>query len=292
MKARYLTSVVAVAAALTWPLAPWPAAGQAKGEKTPAGKGPSNLGKSVAQRGLPTPRTEDGKVDFSGVYHAPGYGPGDPRSKSGEGVAHNIANNLDPSDVPMQPWAKQVHEQRKYDLSKDDPEGLCLPMGVPRMNPYPWKIVQTDKLMVILFEGNVHSYRQIFLDGRPHDPEVEETFWGDSIGHWEGDTLVVDTVGLGFGDGRGNQAWLDAVGHPRTNKLHVIERFTRPEYARIVVEITIDDPGAYTRPWKVVQTSQLAPDWEILENICNENHDEFGRNQDVQHLVGRLPDEK
>ncbi len=277
MRRRFPGSVVTATAALavlSW--AP-PAPAQRGARKLPS-----------AQKGQPAPRTPDGRVDFSGVYHAPGYGPGDPRSKTGEGYAHNIARDLNPEDVPMQPWAKELFNKRsEEDLSKDDPEGFCLPMGTPRVNPYPWKILQTDKLFVILYEGNVHSYRQIFLDGRPHDKNVEETFWGDSIGKWEGDTLVVDTVGLGFGDGRNNKSWLDADGHPRTNKLHVIERFTRPEFAKIVDEITIDDPGAYTRPWKVTQVSQLAPGWEIQENICNENQDEHGNNLDVQHLVGK-----
>ena len=102
---------------------------------------------------------------------------------------------------------------------------------------------------------------------------------------WGGDTLVIDTVGLGFGDGRNNRAWLDADGHPRTNKLHVIERLTRPELGILVDEITIDDPGAYSKPWKVREVSQLAPAWEIQENICNENQDDNGQNLDAQHLI-------
>ena len=250
-----------------------------------APSGSLNRGKAKAKQGQPAPRTADGHPDFSGVYHAPGYGPGDARGK--EGFAHNIARNLKEDEVPMQPWAKAALKQRfEVDESRFDPEGFCLPMGTPRVNPYPWKIVQTDKLIVILYEGNVHGYRQIFKDGRQHDPNVKETYWGDSIGHWEGDTLVVDTVGLGFGDGRTNQAWLDADGHPRTNKLHVIERFTRPEKAFVVSEVTIDDPGAYTKPWKVVQQSQLAEGWEIMENICNENQDDLGNQLDVLHLAG------
>ena len=144
----------------------------------------------------------DGKVDFTGVYHAPGYGPGDPRSKTGEGFAHNIARDMDQKDVPMLPWAKQMYDSRLATESRYDPEGFCLPMGTPRVNPYPWKMIQDDKMLVILYEGNVHQYRQVFLDGRKHDPSVKETYWGNSIGTWEGDTLVVDTVGLGFGDGK------------------------------------------------------------------------------------------
>ena len=235
----------------------------------------------LAPKGLPTPRRPEGHVDFSGVYHSPGYGPGDPRSKTGEGYAHNIARDLNPSDVPMQPWAAKLFQQRKDNESKDDPEGFCLPMGTPRVNPYPWKIVQTDKLFLILYEGNVHSYRQVFLDGRGHNPDIEDTWWGDSIGHWEGDTLVVDTVGLN------DKAWLDADGHPRTQKAHIIERFTRPEFGKVVIRITIDDPGAYTRPWTVTEVADLAPGWEIMENICNENQDANGNNLDVQHLVGK-----
>ena len=228
-----------------------------------------------------TPRTADGKPDFSGVYHAPGYEPGAPRSKSGEGFAHNIARDMNPEDVPMLPWAKETFDKRFGDLSKDDPEGLCLPMGTPRVNPYPWKVVQTDTLFVILYEGNVHSYRQVFLDGRPHAKDVKDTWWGDSIGHWEGDTLVVDSVGMN------DKAWIDADGHPRTKQAHFIEKFTRPEWGKVDIEITIDDPGAYSKPWKVTEHAQLAPTWEISENICNENHDENGDNLDVKHLVGK-----
>jgi hypothetical protein len=277
-----ILTAVAVLAALH--LASAPAAGQA------------NAGKARAPKGKPTPRTADGKVDFSGVYYPPGRGPGDPPSKNArengadDSYSHNIARDLDADAVPMQPWAKELFRKRSVeDLSKDDPEGFCMPMGTPRIAPYPWKILQTDKLLVILFEGNVHSYRQVFLDGRPHDPTVKETWWGDSTGKWDGDALVIDTVGLGFGDGRNNKAWLDASGHPRTNKLHVTERFTRPELGMIVNDITIDDTGAYTRRWKTREVSQLAPSFEIQENICNENQDDNGQNLDAQHLISLPP---
>ena len=135
-----------------------------------------------APKGLPSPRTPDGHIDFSGVYYGPGYGPSDPPIRNGETVARNIARGMKPEDVPLLPSAVELMRQRGATNSKDDPEGLCLPMGTPRRDPYPWKIVQTPKLFLILFEGNVHSYRQIFLDGRPHDPNVVETWWGDSIG--------------------------------------------------------------------------------------------------------------
>jgi hypothetical protein len=112
--------------------------------------------------------------------------------------------------------------------------------------------VQTPTLLLILYEGNVHSYRQVFLDGRLHDPGVIDTWWGDSIGHWDGDALVVDTIGLN------DKAWLDLLGHPRNAKAHITERFTRPELGRMNIEITIDDPGAYSKPWQVFESSQLA----------------------------------
>jgi hypothetical protein len=245
--------------------------------------GQFKAGKKTAPKGQPAPRTADGKVDFSGVYYPPGRGPGD----SGVSYSHDIARDYDKTqEVPMLPWAKElVHKRLDQDLSKDDPEGFCLPMGTPRINPYPWKLVQNDKLMVILYEGNVHQFRQVFLDGRKHDDSVKETWWGDSTGTWDGDALVIDTVGLGFGDGRSNLSWLDATGHPRTNRLHVTERYTRPELAKLVNEITIDDPGAYTKPWKVTEVSQLAPALEVEETICNENQDAKGQNLDAQHLL-------
>jgi hypothetical protein len=174
------------------------------------------------------------------------------------------------SDVPMLPAAEELFNERFENESKDDPPGFCLPMGTPRGNPYPRRIVQTDKLFVILYAGNMHSYRQVFLDGRPHDKDVVDTWWVDSIGYWAGDTLVVDTAGLN------DRAWMDADDHPCTPKAHSIEHFTRPDPGKMVIEITIDDPGAYSKPWTVTGGAKLAPGWEIMENICNENQDEHG----------------
>jgi hypothetical protein len=255
-------SVLAIVTSLVWCFVPGAAAQGRDG------------GPEVA-KGLPAPKTDGGRIDFSGVYHSPGYGPSDPPIKNGETTARNIARDLKPSEIPLLPAAAELMRQRNANNSKDDPEGFCLPMGTPRKDPYPWKIVQTEKLFLILYEGNVHTYRQVFLDGRPHDPTVTGTWWGDSIGRWDGDTLVIDTVGMN------DKAWLDLLGHPRTDKAHIIERFSRPELGRINIEITIDDPGAYSRPWKVLESAQLAPGWELTEYICNEN------NRDVSHLVGK-----
>ncbi len=130
----------------------------------------------------PAPRTADGKVDFSGIWGA------DRR------FIYDINDALKPGDeLPIQPWALKVTLER---LSKDDPEALCLPTGVPRQAPYPWRILQTPTHIYFLFEGNIHSYRQIFMDGRPHPKDPDPTWYGHSVGRFEGDTLVIDTVGF------------------------------------------------------------------------------------------------
>ena len=209
----------------------------------------------------PAPRTADGKPDLSGIWAAAGY-------------TTDITKDLKPGELSMTPWAEALYLQRRANQSKDDPEGLCLPEGAARHDPYPFKTIQTPKLIVILYEGNVHSYRQIFLD-RGHPKDLDKNWWGDSIGHWEGNALVVDTVGLN------DRTWLDQVGHPHSDQLHVTERYTRPDAGHISLRITIDDPIAYTHPWSVTEVSRALPNWEIHKYVCNEN------NKDVQHLVGK-----
>jgi hypothetical protein len=155
----------------------------------------------------------------------------------------------------------------------DDPHLWCMPMGVPRSTPYPFRFVQnyTHKApthMFILHEGNIHSYRQIFMDGRKHPAELDPTWFGHSIGWFEGnDTLVIDTVG--FND----KFWFDRRGTPHTEQLHTIERWARPDLGRLVNTVTIEDPGAFSRPFTVSFTARLqAPGDEIMEYICQENN--------------------
>lgn len=167
-----------------------------------------------------------------------------------------------------------AEEMMKKHLSKDDPETNCLPTGVPRQAPYPWKIVESPPYIYFLFEGNIHSYRQIFMDGRTHPADANPTWYGHSIGHWEKDTLVIDTVG--FND----IFWFDFVGHPHTEQLHTIERYTRTDRGTLAEEVTIDDPGAYKKPFTIVSSHRLLPNDELMEYICQEN------NRDVRHLVG------
>jgi hypothetical protein len=214
-----------------------------------------NLGNEKAPAG-PTPRTTDGKVDFSGVWD-PGF---------------SFANL---GQVPLQAWAQKLYEERRATLSKDDPEARCLPAGVPRISPFPQKFVQTPTLIVILDEGNVHSYRQLFLDGRGHPKDLEPLWMGDSIAHWEGDVLVIDTIGLN------DKTWLNGQGVPHSDQLHVIERYTRPDLGHLNVEITLEDSKAFTKPHTFTRTYTLLPNWENHEYVCNEF------NVDAEHLVGK-----
>jgi hypothetical protein len=210
----------------------------------------------------PTPRLPNGHPDLSGVL------------MGGGGIAER---NLKPGEaIVLLPEAKKLMDGRQ---SKDDPEANCLPTGVPRMNPYPWRMVQTpthssESHIFVLFEGNIHSYRQIFMDGRPHPPDPDPTWYGHSIGRWEGDTLVVDTVGYN------DKFWFDFDGHPHTTQLHTVERFTRTDANTLRWEITIEDPGAYAKPFTVQTQARYEPTWELMEYICNEN------NTNVSHIVG------
>ncbi len=190
-----------------------------------------------------TPRAEDGKVDLSGVWVP--------------------TSTLLPSDPSYQPWAKKIYEERKANKGKDDPERFCLPDGAVRANPLPYKIVQRPNMIVQLWEGNTHSYRRFFLDGRAHNLDIEPESWtGQSIGKWEGDTLVVDTVG--FND----KTWLDATGKPHSQEMHVTERYRRPDLGHLNVELTIEDQKALTKPYTFNRTFTLAPNWELQEYVC------------------------
>jgi hypothetical protein len=223
---------------------------------SPAGSG--GLARNAAVDNRPAPKLANGTPDLSGVWN-------------GGGPVGDLAQGLAKGEtIPLLPAAKTLMESRQ---SKDDPEANCLPTGVPRIAPYPWRIVQTPTHIFFLFEGNIHSYRQIFINGK-HPDDPDPTWYGHSTGRWEGDTLVVDTVG--FND----KFWFDFRGHPHTEKLHTIERYTRKDYGTLVNQVTIDDPGAYARPFTLTFTARLRPNEELLEYICQEN------NQDVNHIQG------
>ena len=210
----------------------------------------------------PAPRTSDGRPDISGIWKAP-----DTR------YLENLA--ADGVEVPMRPWAAQVYREREENFGKDRPSGHCLPHSVTDFDAHfaPKKVIQTPGLVVMLFES-YHSYRQIFTDGRPLPRDPDPAWFGYSVGKWEGDTLVVDTVGIN------EKTWLDDDGHPHSDALHVIERFRRPDFGHMEVQVTIDDSKAYTKPWTVTIRWEFVPDTELLDWVC-ENE------KDVQHLVGK-----
>ena len=186
--------------------------------------------------------------------------------------------------IPFMPWAASVYDYNSANESKYDPEGYCLPPGGPRLmaTPYPMEIIQLpeQKRIVMIFEGATHIWREIFMDGRPHPSgdALNPTYLGHSVGRWEGDTLVVDIVGFN------ENSWLDYYGHPHTDKLHVVERFSRPNKNTLHYEARIDDPGAYTRPFSVTWDIPWNATGELTEYICQENNkylqrltDDFGK---------------
>jgi hypothetical protein len=211
------------------------------------------------------PRTPAGTVDLSGIW------------QTDVKYNFNLGADLKPEDIVMLPWAQALQAERRDNNGKDDPEGYCLPPGFPRVNgvPFPQKIVQLPGAIIILYETRT-TFRQIFLDNNhtlPNDPQP--TWMGYSKGRWDGDVLIVET--RGFND----KTWLDDNGHPHSEQMKVTEQFRRPSFGQLLVDITIDDPKTYAKPWTVTQAFQLAADNELIEYICNEN------NLDVQHLVGK-----
>ena len=211
------------------------------------------------------PRTPDGKPDFTGFFNIQ-YTP-------------NMAFGKE-EDVPYTPLGKAAYVNHD---SKDDPTSNCWFPGVPRImqSPYPVQIAQNKEYLFLLFEY-MHMFRSIPLNNRPHPENMEPAFMGDSTGHWEGDTLVVDTVGLKDG----HWTWLDTAGHQHSDALHVIERFTRTADT-IQIEFTVDDPKMYSKPWTLQRTwrpLKMTPGLpELIEYNCSEN------NVDVKHLITTKP---
>jgi len=263
-------------------LAQWPSYPAAKVTRNPDGKPALDA---------PAPRTADGHPDLSGIWDLrgtlppPGRGgrggeagpPAAPTSGPPLATFKNIGSGFK-EGLPLQPWAAQLLEKRKSENSKDNPDAHCLPLGLMQlhMHPQPRKIIQTPNELVILYEAQ-GGIRQIFTDGRPLPPaqDIQPWWYGYSVGHWDRDALVVETTG--FRD----DVWLDIDGSPLTNSGKMIERFRRPNYGNLEIEVTIDDPKVYTKPFTVKVVHHILPDTELIEFICNEN-DRSG-----PHLVGK-----
>jgi hypothetical protein len=213
----------------------------------------------------PAPKLEDGTPNLGSIEPNKGYWvPTQYRDYT--------AVLVGATEIPYQPWARALADERTASGSLYDPNGLCLPPGGPRLmtTPYPMEIIQLprQKRIIMIYEGATHIWRNIYMDGRPHPPadQLTPTWLGHSVGHWEGETLVIDVVGFNEG------SWIDMGGKPHTNKLHVIERYTRTDLYTLRYEATINDPGAYTAPWKIAFDVIWDPEGEIQEYICQENN--------------------
>jgi hypothetical protein len=255
----------------------------------------------------PPPRTADGKVDFSGVWETfnprpagrqqqqqrPPQQQQQPQQGAARGTgaaipSGNVFGNIGAQiqgGAPYQPWAADLVKKRMADNSKDNPDAHCLPMGVMQMtsHPYPKKIIQTPTEVVLIYEGSGTTVREAFMDGRPLPAadKVEPWWNGYSIARWEGnDTLVVETTGF-MDDG-----WLDVRGSPLTSAGKLTERFRRPTFGTLEIEVTIDDPKAYTRPFTARVMNRLLPDTQLIEFVCLD--------KDAVHYVGgdAAPDSK
>jgi hypothetical protein len=223
------------------------------------------------------PRTADRRPDLSGIWflHFEGCGRFGCADYQAGPEFFDFGAKL-PGGLPYLPWAAALVKERQADNAKDDPIGLCRAGGLFRFHTYPppRKVVQLPGLVLILSERDV-TYRQIFLDGRALPADPEPTWNGYSVGRWQGDTLVVQTNGLREG------TWIDRNGSPLTGAATVTERFRRPDFGHLQIEITVDDPKAYARPWTVTLTQDLAVDTELLDYHCTDNE------KSVERLVGR-----
>ena len=226
----------------------------------------------------PAPRTADGKPDLSGMW-----GPvrDRPLNESLEGQANPTGPFWDfgsvvPGGLPYQPWAAEVHAKRMADHSKDNPDVVCMPLGILQMNTHPFqrRFLQTPGYLAILHERDL-EYRQIFTDGRPLPEDPQPSWNGYSTGRWVGDTLVVETIGFREG------LWADYNGSPITGAAKITERFHRINFGSMELEMTVDDPKAYTKPWTAKMNLAIQLDSDLLEYVCLEGE------RDAAHMVGK-----
>jgi hypothetical protein len=214
-----------------------------------------------------------------------GRGRGDGALGGGEGTFGGARGGAaSEPQVPFLPWTAGIYNYNSKNNSKYDPEGYCLPPGGPRLmaTPYPMEIIQLpeQKRIVMIFEGATHIWREVYMDGRPHPTgdDLNPTYLGHSVGHWDGDTLVIDVVGFN------EQTWLDYYGHWHTDQLHVVERFSRPNKRTLHYEALVNDPGAYSKPFTIRWDIPWNATGELTEYICQENNkylqrltDDFGQ---------------
>jgi hypothetical protein len=231
----------------------------------------------------PVPRWPDGRVRFGPPPGETGHWRRTRRDfvLSGEGTNPELPQrpiDLKIDDVPFRPWSRGLWDYYRLHTDRDAPHARCKPSGGPRQvgTAYGFEIVDLEDLeRVFIFDiGGPHSYRIVYMDGRPHPENLMPSYYGHSIGWWEGDTLVVDTVGFN------ERSWIDALGLVRTDQMHQIERFTRVDFDTLHYDATIDDPGAYTAPWTAGSVFQWDEGVEMFEYICQDN------NQNTNMTIG------
>ena len=256
---------------------------QAPAQATAQGKGGAGKGKARPSR--PTPHWPDGRVNLGPLPGEKGVWSGGAgmtlATNVGRGVDNalvNLPTNMKIPDVPFLPWARALYDYRQKQLTADDPHVRCKASGGPRLyqTPYGFEFIEIPEMQQIfaIGVGGPHTWRVFYMDGRQHPKDLDPGYYGHSIGHWEGDTLVVDTVGFN------QRFWITREGLPHTEQLHMIEKFTRTEYDRLLYEVTIDDPGAYSRPWSGGWSIGWNANGEPYEYICQDN------NRDMKHMVG------
>jgi len=325
LKNTLRAALAAAAAAAVFLSSVWilDARGQEGGAPSPPAQGRGGGRGRGRQAGppIPTPRLSDGTVNFGrvpgekGVWAVPyitnmamrvvgsdgqllpaiqesqaAARAGGPGGRAGGGGRGRGGSKSEPW-IPWMPWSAAVYDYNSLNESKYDPEGYCLPPGGPRMmaTPYQMEIIQMPehKRIVMIFEGATHIWREIYMDGRafPEGDALNPTYLGYSVGHWEGDTLVVENKGFN------ENTWLDYFGHPHTDQMHVVERWTRPSKQTLHYQATVTDPGAYTRPFTIAWDIPWRENGELPEYICQENNRYLNRLEDDfgQPIFGPRP---
>ena len=232
---------------------------------------------AVAQSGdtaSATPRLSNGNPNLGPLADGQGFW------DRGSGPMVGGAAYPDADEIPFKPWARALYDYRQQTLARDDPHARCAPPGGPRQFAVPFglQIIQVPEIqrIFVLSGGSVRPWREIYMDGRAH-PEgdfLNPSYFGHSVGHWEGDTLVVDTVGFN------ERFWMHREGFPHTEAMHLVERISRPDVMTLDYEITIDDPLAYDEPWTTRWSKSWSPGQDFIEYFCHDN------NRDQYHLVG------
>jgi hypothetical protein len=262
---------LALAAAVLWAQQPGAGGSGGRGKNRPPSR--------------PTPHLPDGRVNLGPLPGEKGVWEGNAGATLAtnppgglDNATMNLPTNLKIADVPFLPWARAVYEYRQSSTTKDDPHVRCKASGGPRMfhTPYGFEFLDLpdQQRIYIVGVGGPHTWRVIYMDGRPHPKDFDPSFAGHSVGHWEGDSLVVDTVGFN------ERFWLTREGIPLTENLHLTERFTRTDYDDLKYEATLDDPGAYSAPWTGGWWIRWQPNGELYEYVCQDN------NRDVRHMYG------